>query len=194
MTKTLNITYFIIKAKKKIINFLQRAHWYYLGNNTLLDSRLSMGYNKKNIYIGDNVRIRFGWRLEAFPSENSESQILIKIDDGVKAETFLHIGASNGVYIGKNVLIASNVYITDHNHNFENTKIPILKQGIISKGEVHIMENVWIGQNAVILPGVTIGKNSVIAANAVINCDVPDCTIYGGVPAKFIKKIEGAKN
>ena len=61
---------------------------------------------------------------------------------------------------------------------------------MLTAGKIHIKKNAWIDANATILQGVTIGENSVVASGAVVSKDVPDNTIVGGVPAKFIKTLE----
>lgn len=90
-----------------------------------------------------------------------------------------------GIVIEDNVLIAPNVKIISVNHD----KRVEHRRGVILS-PVHIQKNAWIGAGAIILPGVTIGENAVIAAGAVVNKNVPANTIYGGVPAKWIKDIE----
>jgi acetyltransferase-like isoleucine patch superfamily enzyme len=92
------------------------------------------------------------------------------------------------VCIGNHVNLAQGITVTALNHNFEDNTKRIDEQGITTK-PVIIGDDVWIGANAVILPGVTIGKHCVVAAGAVVTKDVPDNTIVGGVPAKEIKKI-----
>ena len=92
------------------------------------------------------------------------------------------------VCIGNHVNLAQGIIVTALNHNFEDKTKRIEEQGITTK-PVIIGDDVWIGANAVILPGVTIGKHCVVAAGAVVTKDVPDNTIVGGVPAKEIKKI-----
>jgi acetyltransferase-like isoleucine patch superfamily enzyme len=92
------------------------------------------------------------------------------------------------VCIGNHVNLAQGITVTALNHNFEDKAKRIDEQGITTK-PVIIGNDVWIGANAVILPGVTIGKHCVVAAGAVVTKDVPDNTIVGGVPAKEIKKI-----
>lgn len=91
------------------------------------------------------------------------------------------------VYIGNHVNLAQGITVTALNHNFDDKTKRIDEQGITTK-PVTIGDDVWIGANAVILPGVTIGKHCVVAAGAVVTKDVPDNTIVGGVPAKEIKK------
>lgn len=92
------------------------------------------------------------------------------------------------VCIGNHVNLAQGITITALNHNFEDASKRIDEQGISTKSVV-IGDDVWIGANAVILPGVTIGSHCVVAAGAVVTKDVPDNCVVGGVPAKVIKKI-----
>ena len=92
------------------------------------------------------------------------------------------------VNIGNDVMLAQHVVISGLNHGYEDTSIPPSQQAT-SKKTVNIMDNVWIGANATILPGVTIGENSIVASGAVVTKDVPDNTIVGGVPAKATKTI-----
>ena len=92
------------------------------------------------------------------------------------------------VCIGNHVNLAQGITVTALNHNFEDASKRIDEQGISTKPVV-IGDDVWIGANAVILPGVTIGSHCVVAAGAVVTKDVPDNCVVGGVPAKVIKKI-----
>ena len=102
----------------------------------------------------------------------------------------LHCTIIGPVTIGSHVNLAQGITVTALNHNFEDTAKRIDEQGITTK-EVIIGDDVWIGTNAVILPGVTIGRHSVVAAGAVVTKDVPDSCIVGGVPASIIKRING---
>lgn len=92
------------------------------------------------------------------------------------------------VTIGSHVNLAQGITVTALNHNFENTNERIDLQGVTTK-QVVINDDVWIGANAVILPGVTIGRHAVVAAGAVVTTDVPENTVVGGVPAKIIKRL-----
>ena len=92
------------------------------------------------------------------------------------------------VTIGSHVNLAQGITVTALNHNFENTNERIDLQGVTTK-QVIINDDVWIGANAVILPGVTIGRHAVVAAGAVVTTDVPENTVVGGVPAKIIKRL-----
>ena len=92
------------------------------------------------------------------------------------------------VNIGSHVNLAQGITITALNHNFADTEKRIDEQGV-STTPVVIEDDVWIGANAVVLPGVRIGTHSVVAAGAVVTKDVPPHSIVAGIPAKLIKKI-----
>ena len=92
------------------------------------------------------------------------------------------------VCIGSHVNLAQGITVTALNHNFSDTARRIDQQGISTRPVV-IGDDVWVGANAVILPGVTIGRHCVVAAGAVVTRSVPDNTLVGGVPAKIIKKL-----
>ena len=95
--------------------------------------------------------------------------------------TFLALG---GITIEDDVLIGPKVSLITENHPLN----PEDRKGLIAK-PILIKKNAWIGANVTILPGVTVGENAVIAAGAVVSKDVPDNTVVGGIPAKFIKTI-----
>jgi len=100
----------------------------------------------------------------------------------------IHCTVIGPVCIGSHVNLAQGITVTALNHNFEDTTKRIDEQGVSTKPVV-IGDDVWIGANAVILPGVTIGQHCVVAAGAVVTKDVPDNTLVGGVPAKVIKPL-----
>jgi len=87
------------------------------------------------------------------------------------------------VEIEDNVLIGPNVQIVTVDHDLED------RHNLYHFGKVTIKNNAWLGIGVTICPGVTIGKNSVVAAGSVVTDDVPDNTMVGGVPAKIIKKL-----
>ena len=100
----------------------------------------------------------------------------------------LHNTIIGPVTIGSHVNLAQGITVTALNHNFEDTNKRIDEQGI-STNPVTIEDDIWIGANAVILPGVTIGHHSVVAAGAVVTKDVPPHSLAAGVPAKIMKQI-----
>lgn len=95
--------------------------------------------------------------------------------------SFLDLG---GITIDDGVMIAPKVVISSEGH-----PVNIEERNRLTVGRVHIKRNAWIGANVTILPGVTVGENSVVAAGAVVAQDVPDNKVVGGVPAKIIKQL-----
>lgn len=100
----------------------------------------------------------------------------------------LHNTIIGPVTIGSHVNLAQGITVTALNHNFEDSDKRIDEQGV-STTPVTIEDDIWIGANAVILPGVTIGNHSVVAAGAVVTKNVPPHSLVAGVPAKIIKQI-----
>ena len=104
----------------------------------------------------------------------------------------IHCTVIGPVCIGHHVNLAQGITVTALNHNFADTNRRIDEQGISTRPVV-IGDDVWIGANAVILPGVTIGRHVVVAAGAVVTKDVPDSCVVAGIPAKVVKKLEGVR-
>lgn len=101
------------------------------------------------------------------------------VNSGCKFQDQGGITIGDGTLIGHNTVLATLNHSLDPKHRADMVPAPI-----------HIGKNVWIGANATILAGVTIGDDTVIAAGAVVTKDVPGNTVAGGVPAKVIKRIE----
>lgn len=96
--------------------------------------------------------------------------------------SFLDLG---GISIEDDVLIGPRVNLTTENHPVDPAK-----RKFLDLKSILIKRNAWIGAGATILPGVTVGENSIVAAGAVVTKDVPANTIVGGVPAKIIKRLD----
>lgn len=127
-----------------------------------------------------------GARIEAVEADEGRSTLMEIGDDTVIHMNF-HCGAAESVKIGKDVLIAGGVYITDHDHVFDDPDVPARwADGLVSKPVV-IGDGAWLGEGCVILKGVTVGCRAVVAANAVVTKDVPPGAVVGGIPAKVIK-------
>ena len=132
--------------------------------------------------LGDRVRIRTGTIL--FGSE--EHILTIGNDVYINARCVIH-GGSARIKIGNNVTLAVGVVI--HSDSGPNTSPLLQKNYPIVAKPVTIEDDVWIGDYAVILPGVRIGKGSVVGAHSVVKSDVAPGTVVAGQPARFIKKI-----
>lgn len=104
------------------------------------------------------------------------------------------IASMNEVRIDDDVLFAAFVHITDHSHEFRKVGKPISRQGVYSKGTVHIKTGAWLAFGCHILSGVTVGEYSVVAANAVVTKDVPAYSVVAGNPAKIVKRYNFESN
>lgn len=152
-------------------------------------ARPDMLTNPRAISIGKKVLIRKGARLEAV-GEWDGKRPKIKIGDGTAIQFYFHCGAAKCVTIGENVLISGRVYITDHDHVFDDHQLPARKCHELKSAPVIIGDGAWLGEGCVILKGVTVGDRAVVGANAVVTKDVPPFTVVGGVPAQVIRKID----
>ena len=103
----------------------------------------------------------------------------------------LHNTIIGPVTIGSHVNLAQGITVTALNHNFSDHSLRIDQQGV-STTQVTLGDDIWIGANAVVLPSVTIGNHSVVAAGAVVTHDVPDHCVVAGVPAKIIKHLKSS--
>jgi lipopolysaccharide O-acetyltransferase len=145
----------------------------------------------KSLTTGVNLRIDIILRKNFTP--------ILHIGDNVQFNDYVHIAVAKGVHIGDNTLIASKVFISDHNHgNYTNDNQTSLnthpiERELFSK-EVKIGRNVWIGEFVSILPGVTIGDGSIIGSTSVVSKDIPAFSIAVGSPAKVIKTYDKDTN
>ena len=144
--------------------------------NTPQELRRWMG-----LLIGQDLDEGFG----LFPPFYTDCGRNTHIEKNVFINSGCRFQDEGGVYIGENSLIGHNVVIATLNHDFDP-----YHRGDIHPKPIHIGKRVWIGSGSIILPGVTIGDNSIVGAGSVVTKDVPANTIYAGNPAKFIKNIE----
>jgi len=138
-----------------------------------------------NISLGDNVLVNYKTWLAAVPLTSNDAQLFI--GEGTIIGNFNHIYATGSIVIGKKVLTADKVYISDNLHGYEDISIPIMDQVIKQNKTVEIGDGSWIGENVSIL-GANIGRNCVIGANSVVTKDIPDYCVAVGSPARIIKK------
>lgn len=144
---------------------------------------------------------RFAWKTKAayFLSRCAGKGQNVKLRQGVilispekiRLGSFIDIGercllmGQGEIEIGDFCLLANNVVLATGSH-----EIGAMYYGRPTYGKITLKENVWIGAHATILPGITVGENSIVAAGAVVTQDVPPKTIVGGVPAKTIKSVD----
>lgn len=139
---------------------------------------------KNGVKIGDNFSIGRNSIIECTGViRELGDELIIGNDVGIAANAFISVRGK--VEIGDSCIFGPGVRIFSENHNFNDVGVPIFLQGATQKG-VKIGEDCWIGANVTILDGVNIGKKVVVAAGAVINKDIPDYSIVGGIPARVL--------
>jgi len=92
------------------------------------------------------------------------------------------------VKIGRDVMIGEELIVISQNHEFGDLRTPMWKQGWKKDQPVVIEDDVWIGSRVILLPGVKVGKGSIVAAGSIVTKEVPPYTIVGGNPAREIRK------
>jgi acetyltransferase-like isoleucine patch superfamily enzyme len=157
-------TYWRLFMKSTMLKLCRKKFYHFADSAEFRPGAYAVGCSK--ISIGKRVVIRPGTHLH-----------------GATADLEL------GIIIEDDVLIGSGVHIYINNHNFDNPDIPIIDQGHYTAKPVTLKKGCWIGANAVLLPGVTIGENSVVGAGAVVTRSIPDRVLAAGAPAKVIKAI-----
>jgi len=180
----------LLSLKSKVFICLHRKRFIEIGNNCRVYSPLKIG-GSCNIKLGNNVVIEYKTWLAALPID-AKSECLLEIGDGTSIGHFNHIYATKRIIIGKKVLTADKVYISDNLHGYEDINVPIIDQPIRQIAEVVIGDGTWIGENVCII-GAKVGKNCVIGANSVVTKDIPDYSVAVGIPARVIKKYNFSK-
>ena len=143
----------------------------------------------KSIIFGSRVFIRDFSRIEGVSKYGKLNFMpVIEIHDGVSIEQNLHLTCAESIIISKNTAIAANVTISDIIHQYQDVKVPPELHEIKVK-KVYIGEDCKIYNNAVILPGVSLGKHCIVGANSVVTANIyQDYSIIAGIPAKIIKR------
>ena len=143
---------------------------------------------KEFISVGKESYVGNGSELIAVPKhfEQKLSPCLF-IGNHVRMTARCRITCAGTITIEDDVLMAPDVFITDHNHGMDPTKDGGYSPQPLIVHDVTIKQGVWLGQRACVLPGVTIGEHSIIGANSVVTKDIPPYCIAAGSPARVIK-------
>lgn len=187
---TLNVHYKVDGLKNRLFLFWMERYFRRIGKECHI-ARSCYFRKPSNISIGDKVNIGARCRIaiQDSLSENAE----LSIGDCVNIGDDSHISCANRIVLGISVRMGRKVMINDSSHGSftkESLDIPPNYRPLISKGAIIIEDYVWIGENVIILPNVSIGHNSVIAAGAVVTKSIPPYSLAAGVPAKVIKNID----
>lgn len=161
----------------------------HIGKNSFIMPPFTRLINANRFDIGNNVRIgKHAFLLATKKYNNKIYTPKLIIGNNVSIGVNAIISVQNKITIQDNVLIAQRVLITDCHHRYDDINTPVLHQDLTDGLPIIIERDSYIGTNAVILSGVTIGQHSVVGANAVVTKDVPPFTVVAGAPAKIIKK------
>jgi acetyltransferase-like isoleucine patch superfamily enzyme len=177
-----------LRIKNRFFSTAIRSSFAAFGKGSLIQLPASL-WGESAISIG--ARVHFGansWLHALAPTEDGHA-VVINIGDGCIFSGDVTISATLGVTIEKDVIVGRGVHISDHSHEFRDVTVPIQHQGVTKARRVTIGSGSWIGQGAIICPGVNIGKNAVVGGNSVVRSDVPDFCVHAGIPARFIRKI-----
>ncbi len=186
-----NIIKYILHTDK--IGKIKKRKFYAFGKGSVVYKPYLQLSGVNNIVIGNNTTILSNSRLSTY---GNSKQPLINIGNNCYIGFGFTILAGTGakINIGNDVLIASNVLITNENHGINPDDLnEYMNQKLYCKN-VSIGDGCWIGEKVCILPGVNIGKKCVIGAGAIVTKSVPDYSIAVGNPARVIKKYDFNKH
>ncbi|MGK5027410.1 acyltransferase [Janthinobacterium sp. RB2R34] len=199
---------------KKVLRYISEQGFYSLFlffadrlRNEIGTRLILKRWHLRNIYIGPRSIIRGAQKISLGENFYAKDMLwldaimrygdqqfspTIKIGKNVSISRNVHIAAISQVTIDDGVMIGSNVLITDHSHGSLADELSLIKmrspaqRPLLSKGEIKIGKDVWIGEGVVILAGISIGHGAVIGANSIVTKNVPDRTTVGGIPARKI--------
>lgn len=156
--------------------------------------------NPQHIFLGNGVRLGPNCVLsasESYPGSwmkhpeglhvEQDFQPLLRIGNRVTATSGLHIFTVQEIVIEDDVMFASNIFISDVTHSYASARLPYKYQGLTDPKPIRIGSGSWIGQNVVIMPGVSIGTCTIVGANSVVTQNLPSRTIAVGSPARVVK-------
>lgn len=166
----------------------------HIGSSTIIFKPITTDRNKKFIHIGNNVTIGKYARINCYPNWGGTNIPQIIIGDGCNIGQRLTLLAGGKICIGQGVLMASDILVTSENHSTNPEMDMLYMDQPIICADVNIKDGCWIGEKVVIVPGVTIGKYSVIGAGSIVTKDIPDYCIAVGNPARVIKKYSFVKH
>jgi len=144
------------------------------------------------ISLGNSVTVsEHAWLNVATDDPTGDPTIVI--DDNCIIAVGSIISAKNRIHLERDVNVAQQVLIMDHNHAYEDIEIPIIKQGITEGGRIRIGQGSWIGHGAAIICSrgeLTIGRHCVVSANSVVTRSIPDYSVVFGMPATIIRQYD----
>lgn len=154
----------------------------YIGSGTAIDDDCLLdarGSTPGGFIIGEGVLIARACLIQSKVGS-------VEIGDGCSIGGQSTFSASGGIQLGKHVMVAGQCYIGGGRYHTERTGVPMMKQGIYSRGPVVVGDDVWLGAGARVLDGASVGEGAIIGAGAIVAKDIPAYAIAAGVPAKIV--------
>lgn len=182
-----NMLHWAMKIHTRLFTLLISSQFMEIGAGSRIDPPFRF-YNLNWMSLGDNVMINRDCWIQVVAGQAGDKMAKLIIKSNVGIGMGAHISAVQHVMIEEHVVLGRNVFISDHAHAFEDTTMPITLQGIDRIAPVTIGRETWLGENVVILPGVTIGSHCVIGANSVVNRSIPDFSVAVGAPARVVRQ------
>lgn len=178
------------RVRTKARSLLWSGAFASFGARTVLQTPIYLR-GEGRISIGDDVCVGPGSVLQTLEGPGYAGTL--EIGSGTSVAGTCVMSAARSIRIGRKVLMARNIYISDHIHAYDDPTRAVLDQGIARLEPVVIEDGAWLGQNVVVCPGVTIGRGAVIGANAVVLEDVPAHSLAVGVPATVVRRFAEAE-
>ncbi len=174
------------RIRTRLFTFLLSSQFRHIGAGSRIEPPFRFS-GLDQMSLGDGVIIfRDCWIHVPAGQRATDPKLVIGSHSGIGMGAT--ISAAQQVVLGEHVLLARNVYISDHAHAFSDPTVPIMHQGLDNIKPVSIGRHSWLGQNAVVLPGVSIGEHCVIGANSVVNSSIPDFSVAVGAPARVVRR------
>lgn len=161
---------------------LRHPHKIAIGSDVAVDDGCCLdakGTSNRGIEIGDGV---FIGRQTILSCKNGDILIGERANIGFHCEIF----SGHRVRVGRDVLIAAYTYLVGGDHRHDRVDLPVIRQGRSARG-IDVGENVWLGAHVVVADGVTVGRDAIVGAGAVVNADVPAYHVAVGVPARVVR-------
>lgn len=154
-----------------------------------------IGFPQGSIYNECHIQIGAGTMIGPYacltvgmaPGQDMLSSPVVRIGDRCVIGRGSHVVGHWSIDIGDDVQTGPYVYITDQNHSYEDPDEPIGRQWPVDAA-VSVGSGSWLGANAVVLPGTSVGRHVVVAAGAVVRGQVPDHSVVAGVPARIVRR------
>lgn len=178
-----------VRARDKLFSLFVGGAFANFGRRSVLQLPVRLS-GESRIAIGSDVFVGSGSWLQVL--DEAVEDVALTIGDGTSIAGGCVLSAVQSVRLGCKVLLARNVYISDHKHAFDDRTRAVLEQGTTQVGRVEIGDGAWLGQNVVVGPGVRIGRGAVIGANSVVLEDVPDHDVAVGAPARVLGRTRTA--